>query len=447
MRAILYPSEISGRVDAPPSKSMAHRALICAALAKGESRVLNLSASQDITATLAAMRLLGASAADMDAPECRRGAAAAYAHWSGERTVSGPGSLILKGTGGLPFAPVSGPVDCCESGSTLRFLIPLFSLTDAPVRFTGRGRLMERPQGVYARMFAERGLGFAQDADGITVRGALSAGEYTLAGNISSQFISGLLFALPLLSGASVIRITPPFESRSYVDLTLRALADFGVRAAFTDENTIAVPGGQTYRPCAYTVEGDYSQAAFLAVLGAARGGVAVTGLREDSLQGDRAILDILARCGARIIRTDDAALFEKSDLRGTEIDLADCPDLGPVLMVLGALCKGETVIRNAGRLRIKECDRIAAMQEELAKMGGTVKADGDTLTIEGCALHKPTAPLNGHNDHRIVMAMAVAALAAGQPAVIEGANAVNKSWPDFFEVIKGLGAHVTNQG
>ena len=355
MRAILYPSEISGRVAAPPSKSMAHRALICAALAKGESRVLNLSASQDITATLAAMRLLGASAADMDAPECRRGAAAAYAHWSGERTVSGPGSLILKGTGGLPFAPVSGPVDCCESGSTLRFLIPLFSLTDAPVRFTGRGRLMERPQGVYARMFAERGLGFAQDADGITVRGALSAGEYTLAGNISSQFISGLLFALPLLSGASVIRITPPFESRSYVDLTLRALADFGVRAAFTDENTIAVPGGQTYRPCAYTVEGDYSQAAFLAVLGAARGGVAVTGLREDSLQGDRAILDILARCGARIIRTDGAALFEKSALRGTEIDLADCPDLGPVLMVLGALCKGETVIRNAARLRMRK--------------------------------------------------------------------------------------------
>lgn len=329
MRAILYPSEISGRVAAPPSKSMAHRALICAALAKGESRVLNLSASQDITATLAAMRLLGASAADMDAPECRRGAAAAYAHWSGERTVSGPGSLILKGTGGLPFAPVSGPVDCCESGSTLRFLIPLFSLTGAPVRFTGRGRLMERPQGVYARMFAERGLGFAQDADGITVRGALSAGEYTLAGNISSQFISGLLFALPLLSGASVIRITPPFESRSYVDLTLRALADFGVRAAFTDENTIAVPGGQTYRPCAYTVEGDYSQAAFLAVLGAARGGVAVTGLREDSLQGDRAILDILARCGARITRTDGAALFEKALCGGRRSTLRTVPIWG----------------------------------------------------------------------------------------------------------------------
>ena len=422
MRAILYPSEISGRVAAPPSKSMAHRALICAALAKGESRVLNLSASQDITATLAAMRLLGASAADMDAPECRRGAAAAYAHWSGERTVSGPGSLILKGTGGLPFAPVSGPVDCCESGSTLRFLIPLFSLTGAPVRFTGRGRLMERPQGVYARMFAERGLGFAQDADGITVRGALSAGEYTLAGNISSQFISGLLFALPLLSGASVIRITPPFESRSYVDLTLRALADFGVRAAFTDENTIAVPGGQTYLPCAYTVEGDYSQAAFLAVLGAARGGVAVTGLREDSLQGDRAILDILARCGARIIRTDGAALFEKSALRGTEIDLADCPDLG--------------------RLRMKESDRIAAMEQELRKMGAELFSTQDTVTVRGGALHGADG-LYGHNDHRVVMALAVAAYAAGVPAAIGGAEAVNKSWPDFFETVRALGGKV----
>lgn len=451
MRAILYPSEISGRVAAPPSKSMAHRALICAALAKGESRVLNLSASQDITATLAAMRLLGASAADMDAPECRRGAAAAYAHWSGERTVSGPGSLILKGTGGLPFAPVSGPVDCCESGSTLRFLIPLFSLTDAPVRFTGRGRLMERPQGVYARMFAERGLGFAQDADGITVRGALSAGEYTLAGNISSQFISGLLFATPLMEAPSTIEVRAPFESRSYVDLTTDAMQKFGVkvsvRARKDGSATYKVAAPQHYAAADMDVEGDYSQAAFLAVLGSTVGGITITGLPSGSHQGDRVILDIVKQCGAKFERSGSHVTFHRSLLKAVEIDLADCPDLGPVLIALGCFCSGTTIIRNAGRLRIKECDRIAAMQEELAKMGGTVKADGDTLTIEGCALHKPTAPLNGHNDHRIVMAMAVAALAAGQPAVIEGANAVNKSWPDFFEVIKGLGAHVTNQG
>ena len=449
MRAILYPSEISGRVDAPPSKSMAHRALICAALAKGESRVLNLSASQDITATLAAMRLLGASAADMDAPECRRGAAAAYAHWSGERTVSGPGSLILKGTGGLPFAPVSGPVDCCESGSTLRFLIPLFSLTDAPVRFTGRGRLMERPQGVYARMFAERGLGFAQDADGITVRGALSAGEYTLAGNISSQFISGLLFALPLLGGTSTLHLIPPVESRSYIDMTRAVQHAFGVESRWLDENTLEIPGGQHYLPCDYTVEGDYSQAAFPAVLGAVTGGVAITGLSEETLQGDAAILEILRRCGARFTRTGQGVVFEKAPLHGTDIDLADCPDLGPVLMVLGLLCEGTTVIRNAERLRIKESDRIQAMETELRACGGQLESEGGTITIHGCAgaLHAPERPLSGHNDHRVVMSLAVLALAAGLALPISGAEAIAKSWPDFLEAIRPLGAEVEHVG
>ena len=449
MRAILYPSEISGRVAAPPSKSMAHRALICAALAKGESRVLNLSASQDITATLAAMRLLGASAADMDAPECRRGAAAAYAHWSGERTVSGPGSLILKGTGGLPFAPVSGPVDCCESGSTLRFLIPLFSLTDAPVRFTGRGRLMERPQGVYARMFAERGLGFAQDADGITVRGALSAGEYTLAGNISSQFISGLLFALPLLGGTSTLHLIPPVESRSYIDMTRVVQHAFGVESRWLDENTLEIPGGQHYLPCDYTVEGDYSQAAFPAVLGAVTGGVAITGLSEETLQGDAAILEILRRCGARFTRTGQGVVFEKVPLHGTDIDLADCPDLGPVLMALGLLCEGTTVIRNAERLRIKESDRIEAMETELRACGGQLESEGGTITIHGCAgaLHAPEQPLSGHNDHRVVMSLAVLALAAGLALPISGAEAIAKSWPDFLEAIKPLGAEVEHVG
>ena len=445
MRAILYPSEISGRVAAPPSKSMAHRALICAALAKGESRVLNLSASQDITATLAAMRLLGASAADMDAPECRRGAAAAYAHWSGERTVSGPGSLILKGTGGLPFAPVSGPVDCCESGSTLRFLIPLFSLTDAPVRFTGRGRLMERPQGVYARMFAERGLGFAQDADGITVRGALSAGEYTLAGNISSQFISGLLFALPLLSGNSTLHLIPPVESRSYIDMTRSVQAAFGVQSHWLDENTLAIPGGQHYHPCDYTVEGDYSQAAFPAVLGAACGGVTITGLAPETLQGDAAILDILRRCGAVFTRTAEGISFEKAPLHGVDIDLADCPDLGPVLMVLGLLCEGTTVIRNAERLRLKESDRIAAMEAELRACGGVLESEGGTITVHGCAnrLHAPAGVLHGHNDHRVVMSLAVLALSTGIHLTVDDAEAITKSWPNFFEAIKPLGAEV----
>ena len=317
--------------------------------------------------------------------------------------------------------------------------------------FTGAGRLMQRPQEIYAQLFERQGLRFEQNEQGITIFGRLCPGTFTLPGNVSSQFISGLLFATPLMEAPSTIEVRAPFESRSYVDLTTDAMQKFGVkvsvRARKDGSATYKVAAPQHYAAADMDVEGDYSQAAFLAVLGSTVGGITITGLPSGSHQGDRVILDILKQCGAKFERSGSHVTFHRSLLKAVEIDLADCPDLGPVLIALGCFCSGTTIIRNAGRLRIKECDRIAAMQEELAKMGGTVKADGDTLTIEGCALHKPTAPLNGHNDHRIVMAMAVAALAAAQPAVIEGANAVNKSWPDFFEVIKGLGAHVTNQG
>ena len=346
---------------------------------------------------------------------------------------------------------ITRPVFCNESGSTLRFILPLFSLTAQKVRFTGAGRLMQRPQEIYAQLFERQGLRFEQNEQGITIFGRLCPGTFTLPGNVSSQFISGLLFATPLMEAPSTIEVRAPFESRSYVDLTTDAMQKFGVkvsvRARKDGSATYKVAAPQHYAAADMDVEGDYSQAAFLAVLGSTVGGITITGLPSGSHQGDRVILDILKQCGAKFERSGSHVTFHRSLLKAVEIDLADCPDLGPVLIALGCFCSGTTIIRNAGRLRIKECDRIAAMQEELAKMGSTVKADGDTLTIEGCALHKPTAPLNGHNDHRIVMAMAVAALAAGQPAVIEGANAVNKSWPDFFEVIKGLGAHVTNQG
>ena len=416
---------IDGVIMAPPSKSMAHRAVLCAALAKGTSHIRNLEFSKDIAATLAAAGQLCA------------------------RVTTGGNDAVVEGLG--RFLPVEAPVDCCESGSTLRFLIPLASLTGQEVTFVGRGRLMERPQSVYEALYREQGLRFVQSPSGLTVEGALSSGDYTLAGNVSSQFISGLLFATPLMEAPSTIEVRAPFESRSYVDLTTDAMQKFGVkvsvRARKDGSATYKVAAPQHYAAADMDVEGDYSQAAFLAVLGSTVGGITITGLPSGSHQGDRVILDILKQCGAKFERSGSHVTFHRSLLKAVEIDLADCPDLGPVLIALGCFCSGTTIIRNAGRLRIKECDRIAAMQEELAKMGGTVKADGDTLTIEGCALHKPTAPLNGHNDHRIVMAMVVAALAAGQPAVIEGANAVNKSWPDFFEVIKGLGAHVTNQG
>ena len=352
-------------------------------------------------------------------------------------------SLLVTPIAGPPAAPLR--LDCRESGSTLRFLIPIASLTGQAVSFTGRGRLMERPQSVYEALYREQGLRFEQSAAGLTVEGALTPGEYRLAGNVSSQFISGLLFALPLLSGNSTLHLIPPVESRSYIDMTRSVQAAFGVQSHWLGENTLAIPGGQHYHPCDYTVEGDYSQAAFPAVLGAACGGVTIIGLAPETLQGDAAILDILRRCGAVFTRTAEGISFEKAPLHGVDIDLADCPDLGPVLMVLGLLCEGTTVIRNAERLRLKESDRIAAMEAELRAVGGLVESEGGTITVQGCAdrLHAPAGVLHGHNDHRVVMSLAVLALSTGIPLTVDDAEAITKSWPNFFEAIKPLGAEV----
>ena len=417
------PARLGGTVTAPPSKSMAHRAVLCAALAQGTSHIENLEFSKDISATLAAAGQLCA------------------------RVEASADDALVEGLG--RFQPVTGPVDCCESGSTLRFLIPLASLTGQAVTFVGRGRLMERPQSVYEQLYRERNLHFEQTPAGLTVAGTLPSGEYTVAGNVSSQFISGLLFALPLLAGDSVLHLVPPVESRSYIEMTRAAQAAFGVASQWLDDVTLAIPGGQHYRPSHYTVEGDYSQAAFLAVLGAVRGGVTIAGLAEKTLQGDAVILDILRRCGAKFARTEAGLTFEKAPLHGVDIDLADCPDLGPVLMVLGLLCQGKTVIRNAERLRIKESDRIAAMEAELRACGGVLSSEGGTITIEGCAgaLHLPESPLHGHNDHRVVMSLTVLALAAGLPLSIDDAEAVQKSWPHFFDALRPLGVEVEYAG
>ena len=417
------PARIGGTVSAPPSKSMAHRAVLCSALAKGTSHIENLEFSKDISATLAAAGQLCA------------------------RVESGPTDVLVEGLG--HFRPVFGPVDCCESGSTLRFLIPLASLTGQSITFVGRGRLMERPQSVYETLYREQNLHFEQANGQLTVAGSLRSGEYTLAGNVSSQFISGLLFALPLLAGDSTLHLIPPVESRSYIEMTRAAQAAFGVTSHWLDDTTLCIPGGQQYHPRDYIVEGDYSQAAFLAVLGAVKGGITLTGLAAETLQGDAAILDILRRCGAKFTRTEAGLVFEQAPLHGVDIDLADCPDLGPVLMVLGLLCEGTTVIRNAERLRIKESDRIAAMEAELQACGGVLSSEGGTITVQGCKprLHAPEAPLSGHNDHRVVMSLTVLALAADIPLAINEAEAVQKSWPHFFDALKPLGVEVHYAG
>lgn len=412
MLARILPSRLQGSVTVPPSKSMAHRALLCAGLAAGTTQIQGILPSQDMEATCRALTALGAS-------------------------IVRQGSLArVQGVAGRPKAP-QGPVDCGESGSTLRFLIPAFALASAPARLTGRGRLPQRPLGPYGAIFRGQGLPFAQDEAGVSFQGPLAPGDYTLPGDVSSQFISGLIFALPLLPGDSHIRIQPPFESRGYVNMTLQVMDAFGVRASFLDGLTLRVPGNQRFTaPAApFLVEGDDSQAAFFLTLDAILGDVSVAGLSPRSIQGDRVMGEILARCGHVPGQAPGPlALFVA--------DLGDCPDLGPILMTLGLFCRGESRLVNAGRLRLKESDRGTAMAQELSKLGGQASLAGDEIRIRQSRL-RPGPALSSHGDHRIAMALAVAALGARIPADIQGAEAVEKSYPDFWKDLAHLGARV----
>lgn len=412
MLARILPSRLQGSVTVPPSKSMAHRALLCAGLAAGTTQIQGILPSQDMEATCRALTALGAS-------------------------IARQGSLArVQGVAGRPKAP-QGPVDCGESGSTLRFLIPAFALASAPARLTGRGRLPQRPLGPYGAIFHGQGLPFAQDETGVSFQGPLAPGDYGLPGDVSSQFISGLLFALPLLPGDSHIRIQPPFESRGYVNMTLQVMDAFGVRASFVDGLTLRVPGNQRFTaPAApFLVEGDDSQAAFFLTLDAILGDVSVAGLSPRSIQGDRVMGEILARCG-------HVPGQPPRPLAPFVADLGDCPDLGPILMTLGLFCRGESRLVNAGRLRLKESDRGTAMAQELSKLGGQASLAGDEIRIRQSKL-RPGPALSSHGDHRIAMALAVAALGARIPADIQGAEAVEKSYPDFWKDLAAIGARV----
>lgn len=399
MKISIQPSCAAGAVKAPPSKSMAHRLLICAALSQGVSRVCGVELNEDIKATIDCLTALGAVC-----------------------TIDG-GTVTVGGFDPTTAAP-SDTLFCRESGSTLRFFLPIALLSKAETVFGGSEKLLSRPLSVYETLCRERKLKFRQNATQVCVKGALTAGEFAVPGNISSQFISGLLFALPLLKGDSLIRITSPLESRSYINLTLQALAAFGVNACWQDEKTIAVAGNQRYTPTDVTVEGDYSGAAFLSALTTLGGDVTVEGLSPDSLQGDR--------------------VFQKhfeSLCAGTPvIHIADCPDLGPILFAVAA-AKNGGVFTGTKRLKIKESDRANAMAEELQKFGTAVTVHEDAVVVFPTAFHKPDTTLFGHNDHRIVMSLAVLLTLTG--GEIDGAEAVRKSFPDFFEKLTNLGIEV----
>lgn len=420
--AKIYPSTPHGTVKIPASKSLAHRAVICAALSCGTSHLTNLTQSNDIRATLDGMTALGASF---------------------EQTAED--SFTIHGVG-FPTADEPLTVDCGESGSTLRFFIPIFSLCGKKVRFICHGRLAARPQTVYQEIFSAIGVDFAPFVDGDTsgweLNGTLTAGEYTVKGDISSQFISGLLFALPLLKGDSTLKILPPFESRSYVELTLQTLSQFGIKAAWTDEYTLHIFGNQQYQPADHTVEGDFSQMAFFAVLGAINSPVTVSGLNPNSAQGDKKILDIIRQMGGIITAAEDSYTISPAPLGAADIDLADCPDLGPILTVLAAKAEGETRLFNAARLRIKESDRIADVEEELARFDIRTHSTDNELYIDG-GFSGANSPCLSHNDHRIVMALSILATVCPQPTEIRQAEAINKSYPRFFEDLQNLGIKV----
>ena len=397
MDVIIRPSRAVGTVAAPPSKSMAHRLLIGAGLSGGESAVRGLAYSKDIEATIACLRALGA-----------------------EIRLDGDMAHIR---GINPSKSRAASELCChESGSTLRFFIPLCMLSGEQYTLHGSEYLLTRPLSVFEKIAREQGIVFEKHPDSLTVQGRLHSGVYEIPGNISSQFITGLLFALPLLDGDSELRQIPPVESRPYIDMTVAALKDFGVEIT-VEGDLYRIKGNQSYKPADVSVEGDYSNAAFFKALNVAGSAVTVTGLREDSLQGDKVY----------------KILFKKIKHHDGIVDIADCPDLGPVLFAAAALCGGGD-FTGTRRLKLKESDRAEAMREELAKLGVTVAVGENTVSVSG-ALHAPAEALSGHGDHRIVMALAVLCTVTG--GVITGAEAVSKSFPDFFDKLTELGVEI----
>lgn len=407
----------STEIKVPCSKSIAHRALICASLAKGKSILHSLEYSEDIKATMNALKSIGVT----------------Y-----EESENG---LIVNGVGD-DFSLVNNIVDCNESGSTLRFLIPLLSLTKEEVTFIGSLRLLKRPLDIYHNIFIEQNLSFNLTENELVIKGALSSGKYTVAGNVSSQFISGLLFTLPLLDGDSEIEIIEPIESKSYIYLTIDSLKKAGIEVGF-EKNIIYIKGNQRYEPFDMVIPGDDSQAAFFACLAqTVKKPITITNMEHDSLQGDHAIIDILRKMNMVVEEKERGYQFRPSFLVGTEIDLQDTPDLGPVLFAFSTLATGKTIFKNAGRLRLKESDRIYAMEEELKKLGLDIESSDDEVIVKESSISK-YEELDGHNDHRIVMALSILAAGDENGVVINGVEAINKSYPKFFKDLEKIGVNV----
>lgn len=435
MRVRFSPGRAAGQVTMPASKSAAHRALLAAALTPGVCEISPLPQNEDIQATVDCLTALGTRI--LRSPDGSRATVYGCTGYFGkenefsagtgakngepEKMTPGTGADFSLSDGGFREDHKIYILPCNESGSTLRLLLPSV-LRGKTVRFTGAKRLFARPLSVYDDICHRAGVAFSPAGESLTVCGRLSPGTFAFPGNISSQFVSGLLFALPHLPGDSLIRLAPPVESASYIEMTLRTLSRFGYTVKTGETGLYRVPGGQIGRaPERLTLPPDQSAAAFFGALSALSGGaVKIENDEVDPLQGDR------------VYRAAFAALSAGF----AEIPVADCPDLSPVLMAFAALSGGARLTHTA-RLRFKESDRGAAMAEELEKCGVRVTVNADDILLSGGA-RRPTVPLSGHGDHRVVMALSVLLSVTG--GEITGAEAVSKSLPEFFTLLRALG-------
>ena len=430
MNVTIKPSKLIGRVNAPSSKSFSHRMLIAAALAGGVSEISNISSSEDIDATVSALTALGAK-------------------------------IFREGTVytviGIKNPAASAVIDCRESGSTMRFIIPIAAALGCSCEFHGSGKLPERPITPYIRELGKNGTVITK-TDGVmpfTMNGKLKGGEYVLEGDVSSQFITGLLFALPLCSENSVIRLASKLESKPYADMTIDALSRFGISIDESEDGDglplYRIRGGQKYRSADVSVEGDYSQAAFYFAANALGSEIEVDNLNEDSVQGDKKILEIVRNMGYNKLNSHanstnsanavNVANAVTKKLSAFSVDVSDIPDLVPILTVLGCFADGVCRITGAKRLKIKESNRLEAIAAALGNIGGKVTVHDDSLEIEPVERFRG-GTIDGCNDHRIVMASAIASTMANGVITITDAEAVAKSYPDFWRDFASLGGN-----
>lgn len=412
----IFPRKLAGTLVGPGSKSMSHRAIIAAALSRGVSRIDNVMYSDDVIATLQGVEALGAKVDYFD------------------------NYVLIDGT--KMFTKTDVVIDCVESGSTLRFMVAVGLAVQNKIKYVGKGLLGKRPLQPFYDIFDLYGIAYKmedKDTLDLTIEGVLKPGEYVLPGDVSSQFITGLLFALPLLDGDSVIRLSTHLESGDYVVMTLDMLKKFGI-VIDVKEGAYYIQGNQSFNACDYFIEGDYSQLAFYSVAAALGCNLCVSHMDEHSSQGDKAMLDVLEQMGVQVQHVDGVIHYGVNELKGVDVNCSEMPDVVPVLSLLCSQAKGTSVLRGLERLKYKECDRLYATYDLLNQLGASVEIKDNTLVIEGVCGLQGGSIYSSYDDHRMAMMLAIASIVCRESIVIERPYCVSKSYPSFFDDFKKLG-------